>query len=134
MIHAHSEDDLDRAVRWLEREKLTGHCGESTTDAIARDRFNDRIDALLSLIAVARATPTAEGGERPDRDDYVEIILRGHVSKVFAKPYGFNLVDANGHNIALTDADTACSTIKSPSPDSGVPAGTWVTVPREPET
>jgi len=48
--------EREKDLAWLERQKETGHCGESTSEAIQRGRINACIDRL-------RAALTASQGE-----------------------------------------------------------------------
>lgn len=43
--------EREKDLVWLERQKETGHCGESTSDAIQRGRINGCIDRILAALS-----------------------------------------------------------------------------------
>jgi hypothetical protein len=48
-------------IAWLERQKEGGHCGESTSDVIQRQRMNACIDRLLAALAKAHQKDESRG-------------------------------------------------------------------------
>lgn len=42
--------EREKDLAWLDRQRAVGHCGESTSEAIARGRLDDRINRILAAL------------------------------------------------------------------------------------